>query len=78
MTTLAGIFFSFISIFGMLKGISKKSIKKILLIAFSLFLILVQVLFLNRIVEVGGQGFIAVSGILTGIILILAFQKNEI
>jgi hypothetical protein len=78
MATIAGVFFSFISILGLLKGISKKSIKKILLFAFSFFLILVQVLFLNSLVDLGGQVFIGISGVLTGIILILAFQKNEI
>jgi hypothetical protein len=77
MTTLVGIFFSAISIFGIFKGKSKSSIRKIVLIAFSFFLILAQVLFMNSVLEVGGQEFIGLSGILGGIILILAFQKNE-
>ena len=77
MTTLVGIFFSLISIFGIFKGKSKGSLRKIVLIAFCLFLILAQVLFMNSILEVSGQEFIGLSGILGGIILILAFQKNE-
>jgi hypothetical protein len=77
MTTLVGIFFSMISIFGIFKGKSKKSIRKIVLIAFSLCLILAQVLFMYSVLEVGGQEFIGLSGIFGGIILILAFQKNE-
>lgn len=77
MTTLVGIFFSMISLFGIFKGKSKKSIRKIVLIAFSLCLILAQVLFMYSVLEVGGQEFIGLSGIFGGIILILAFQKNE-
>jgi len=77
MTTLVGIFFSMISIFGIFKGKSKGSLRKIVLIAFCLFLILAQVLFMNSILEVSGQEFIGLSGILGGIILIMAFQKNE-
>ena len=77
MTTLVGIFFSLISIFGIVKGKSKRSIRKIVLIAFCLFLILAQILFINSVLEVSGQEFIGLSGILGGIILILAFQKNE-
>ena len=77
MTTLVGIFFSLISVFGIFKGKSKKAIRKIVIIAFSLFLILAQILFMNSVLDVSGQGFIALSGILGGIILILAFQKNE-
>jgi hypothetical protein len=77
MATLVGIFFSLISIFGIFKGKSKGSLRKIVLIAFCLFLILAQVLFMNSILEVSGQEFIGLSGILGGIILILAFQKNE-
>jgi hypothetical protein len=77
MTTLVGIFFSLISVFGIFKGKSKRSVRKIVLIAFSFFLILAQILFMNSILEVSGQEFIGLSGILGGIILILAFQKNE-
>ena len=77
MTTLVGLFFSFISILGLLKGKSKRTMRRVVIIAFSIFLILVQVLFMNNIIDLGGQEFIAISGILSGIILILAFQKNE-
>jgi hypothetical protein len=77
MTTLVGIFFSLISVFGLFKGKSKKSIRRIVLIAFSLFLILAQVLFMNSKLEVSGQEFIGLSGLFSGIILILAFQKDE-
>jgi uncharacterized membrane protein len=77
MTTLVGLFFSFISVLGLLKGKSKRSIRRIVIIAFSLFLILAQVLFMNNILDLEGQEFIGFSGLLSGIILILAFQKNE-
>ena len=77
MTTLVGIFFSFISVLGLLKGKSKKFIRKVVLIVFSLFLILGQILFMNSILTIESQEFIAISGLLSGIILILAFQKNE-
>ncbi|MHA4806620.1 hypothetical protein ACX0G9_00865 [Flavitalea flava] len=78
MTTFAGIFFSLISIFGLFKGKSKKSLRKIVLVAFSIFLILAQILFINDILKLEGQEFIAISGLLSGIILILAFQKNDL
>jgi hypothetical protein len=77
MTTLVGIFFCFISILGLLKGKSKKFIRKVVLIVISLFLILGQVLFMNSILTIESQEFIGLSGLLSGIILILAFQKNE-
>lgn len=78
MTTIAGIFFSLISLFGLFKGKSKKSLRKIVLVAFSLFLILAQLLFINNILQLEGQEFLAISGLLSGIILILAFQKNDL
>jgi len=77
MTTLAGLFFSFISVLGLLKGKSKRAMRRTVIIAFSLFLILVQVLFMNDVLDLEGQEFIAISGVLSGIILILAYQKNE-
>lgn len=77
MTTLVGIFFSFISVLGLLKGKSKRFIRKVVLIVFSLFLIVGQILFMNSILTIESQEFIAISGLLSGIILILAFQKNE-
>ena len=77
MTTLVGIFFSFISILGLLKGKSKKFIRKVVIIVFSLFLIAGQILFMKNMLLIEGEVFIAVSGLLSGIILILAFQKNE-
>ena len=77
MTTLVGLFFSFISILGLLKGRSKRTTRKIVIIAFSLFLVLGQVLFINEVISIEGQEFIGLSGLLSGIILILAFQKNE-
>ena len=76
MTTLVGLFFSIISIFGLFKCKSKRSIRRIVLLAFSIFLIFTQVLFMNSILEVNGQEFFALSGILGGVILILSFQKN--
>jgi hypothetical protein len=78
MTTFAGIFFSLISLFGLVKGKSKKSLRKIVLVAFSIFLILAQILYINNILQLEGQEFIAISGLLSGIILILAFQKNDL
>jgi hypothetical protein len=77
MTTLVGLFFSFISVLGLLKGKSKRAIRRIVIIAFCLVLILVQVLFMYHILQLESQEFIVVSGFLSGIILILAFQKNE-
>jgi hypothetical protein len=77
MTMLVGIFFSFISILGLVKGKSKKSIRKIVLVTFSLFLIIAQLLFMNRTLGLSGQEFVGLSGLFGGIILILAFQKNE-
>lgn len=77
MTTFVGLFFSIISIFGLFKCKSKRAIKKILLVAFSIFLIGVQILFMNDILEVSGQEFVGLSGLLSGIILILVFQKND-
>jgi len=77
MTTLVGLFFSFISVLGLLKVKSKRATRRIVIIAFSLFLILVQVLFMNNVLKLESGEFITVSGALSGIILILAFQKNE-
>ena len=77
MTTLVGLFFSFISVLGLLKGKSKSAIRRIVIIAFSLFLILVQVLFMNDVLKLESQEIIGISWLLSGIILILAFQKNE-
>jgi hypothetical protein len=77
MTTLVGIFFSVISVLGFLKGHSKKFIRKIVLIIFSLCLILGQVLFIYSKITMGSQDFIAISGFIGGIILILSFQKDE-
>jgi hypothetical protein len=77
MTTLVGLFFSFISVLGLLKGKSKGTIRRIVIIVFSLCLILVQVLFMNDVLHLESQEIIGMSGFLSGIILILAFQKNE-
>ena len=77
MATLAGIFFSIISIFGLIRCKEKKYIKKMVLVAFSLLLILVQLLFINSILLVGGDEFVALSGLVSGIILILATQRTE-
>jgi hypothetical protein len=77
MATLAGLFFSFISVLGLLRVKSKRAIRRIVIITFSLFLILVQVLFMNNILKLESGEFLTVSGFLSGIILILAFQKNE-
>jgi hypothetical protein len=77
MATLVGLFFSSISVFGFFKCKSKSVLRRLVLLAFSVFLIITQLLFMNSVVEMGGQEFIFLSGILSGIILILAFQKNE-
>ena len=77
MTTLVGLFFSFISILGFFKGSSKRTIRRFVLIGISLFLILGQILFMNSVLHVESQEFIGFSGLLSGIILILAFQKDE-
>ncbi|WP_188931776.1 hypothetical protein [Puia dinghuensis] len=77
MTTLVGIFFSLISVFGLFKGKSKRTIRKLVLLAFSIFLIIGQILFMYSALDVESQVFIGFSGLISGIILILAFQKNE-
>jgi hypothetical protein len=77
MTTLVGLFFSLISVLGLLKGPSKKIIRKIVLILFSLLLILAQVLYMYSKLALDSQDFIAISGVVGGIILILSFQRNE-
>jgi hypothetical protein len=77
MTTLVGLFFSLISIFGLFKGSSKRAIRRFVIISTSLFLILGQILFMNSVLHIESQQFIGFSGLLSGIILILAFQKNE-
>jgi hypothetical protein len=75
MTTLIGIFFSLVSIFGFVKCQSKTTLKKIVLVAFCIVLVLGQLLFINSILRMAGDEFLAFSGLLSGIILILAFQK---
>jgi hypothetical protein len=77
MTTLVGLFFSLISILGLFKGSSKRAIRRFVIICTSLFLILGQILFMNSVLHVESQEFIGFSGLLSGIILILAFQKDE-
>jgi hypothetical protein len=77
MTTLVGIFFSLVSVFGFLKGRSKNSPRKLVLIGFSLFLIIGQILYMYSYVNIESQQFVGFSILITGIILILAFQKNE-
>ena len=77
MATLVGLFFSSISIFGLFKCKTKTALRKLVLLAFSIFLILTQLLFMNSVLEMGGQEFIFLSGILSGIILILSFQRSE-
>jgi len=77
MATLTGVFFSLISLLGLFKCKYKRSFRKLVLLAFSLFLILVQILFMNSTLEMGVDIFISLSGLVSGIILILAFQKEE-
>jgi hypothetical protein len=77
MTTLVGIFFSLISLLGLFKGSSKRVLRRIVITAFSIFLILGQVLFIYSRLPIEGQQFIGLSGLLSGIILILSFQKEE-
>lgn len=77
MTTLVGIFFSLVSIFGFVKGSSKGSLRKLILIGFSLFLIIGQILFMYSYLNIESQQFVGFSILISGIIFILAFQKNE-
>jgi len=77
MAIFAGLFFSFISVLCLMKGKSKRALRRLVIIAFSLFLVLVQVLFINDVLKLESKDFILISGCLSGIILILAFQKNE-
>lgn len=77
MTTLVGLFFSLISIFGFFKGSSKTAARRYVILGISLLLILGQILFMKSALHIESQQFIGLSGLLSGIILILAFQKNE-
>ena len=77
MTTLVGIFFSLVSLLGLFKGSSKRTLRRIVIIGFSMFLILGQVLFMYSVLHIESQEFIGFSGLVSGIILILAFQKDE-
>jgi hypothetical protein len=77
MTTLVGLFFSLISVFGLFRGKSKSTTRRIVIIAFSIFLILVQVLFMYSMLKVESQQFVGFSILISGIILILSFQKDE-
>ena len=77
MTTLVGLFFSLISILGLFKGSSKSHLRRVVIISISLFLILGQILFMYSVLHIESQEFIGFSGLLSGIILILAFQKDE-
>jgi hypothetical protein len=76
MTTLVGLFFSSISVLGFLMGQSKKFIRKIVLIIFSLGLVLAQVLFMYDKIVMEGQDFVAISGVVGAVILILSFQRD--
>jgi hypothetical protein len=76
MITFAGIFFFLISIFGFVKCQSKTVIKKIVLVAFCVVLILGQILFMGSVLEMDGSQFLGFSGLMGGIILILALQKH--
>ncbi len=76
MTTLVGLFFSFISVLGLVMVKSKKLIRKIVLIIISLGLVLAQVLFVYDKIAIESQDFIAISGIVGAIILILSFQRD--
>jgi hypothetical protein len=78
MTTLVGLFFSLISVLGFLMGQSKKFLRKIVLIAFSLGLILAQALFVYSKITMDGHDFVLISGFVGAIILILSFQRNEV
>src|ERR1700722_15228249 len=77
MTTLVGLFFSLISIFGFFKGSAKRAMRRIVIITFSMGLILGQVLFMYRHMPIETQEFVGFSGLVSGIILILAFQKGD-
>lgn len=77
MTTLVGIFFSLISLLGLFKGSSKRALRRIVITAFSICLIIGQVLFLYRYLTIESQEFIGFSWLLSGIILILSFQRGE-
>jgi hypothetical protein len=77
MTTLVGIFFSLVSIFGFLKGRSKSSARKLILIGCSLFLVIGQILYMYSYLNIESQQFVGFSILVSGVIFILAFQKNE-
>jgi hypothetical protein len=77
MSTLICIFFSIVAIFGFLKGRTKNTPRKMVLIGCSLFLIVGQILFLYSYLNIESQQFVGFSILISGIIFILAFQKSE-
>jgi len=76
MTILVGLFFILISLMGLLMGQSKKFIRKVVIIVASLGLTLAQVLFMNNKIAMEGQDFVAISGMVGAVILILGLQRN--
>lgn len=76
MTTLVGLFFLLIALIGLLMGQSKKPIRKVVLVFASLGLAMAQLLFMNDRIAMEGQDFVAVSGIVGSVILILGLQRN--
>jgi drug/metabolite transporter (DMT)-like permease len=77
MAISVGLFFSVIAIFGLIRSKSKPALRRLVLLAFCIFLLITQLLFMYSIVEISAQEFIFISGILSGIILILSFQRDE-
>lgn len=76
MTILVGLFFILISLLGFLMGQSKKIIRKVVIIVGSLGLTLAQVLFMNNKIAMEGQDFVAISGMVGAVILLLGLQRN--
>lgn len=77
MTTLVGVFFSLISVFGILLAQTKKAVRKFVLLLFSFCLIMAQLLYMYSRLSVNSQDFIAVSALVGAVILILSLQRNE-
>ena len=77
MASLAGLFFSLVSIFGIVRCRAKDALKRIVLISFSVFLLLMQLLFISGAIHLAVDEFVGISLLVSGIILILALQKNE-
>ena len=76
MTILVGLFFLLISVMGFFMGQSKRLVRKVVLVFASLGLAMAQLLFMNDRIAMDGQDFVAISGMVGAVILILGLQRD--